>query len=137
MRTRVIAALLLFILSGSMQAFAPSYAHHAPAAAAKHHNDSHTTMHSCCPGVHGSSLLRTIVPLQPASLPCGDSHPCCANPDSNNPLSLAASPRVERLDSRIASSDRINPGAIYQLTLARESDAVTEPYSKLSTILRI
>jgi hypothetical protein len=139
MRTRVISALLLlFTLSGWMQTFAQSQLRHAAAAAAKPQGNSHSQSHSCCPGVHDSSLLPTVFPLQPASLPCGNSHRCCASRESNNPPSLTATSGVGRPDSRIASFDEIETRANRGFALTRLCDAAAlQSYSEISAVLRI
>ena len=133
MRTRVIAALLMFTLSGWTQAFALSGLHGArPVAPAK---AAHS--HSCCPSLHGSHLHPMVAPAVPASLPCGDQHSCCFGRDSSHPVTLTATARVERPDSRIASFEAIETGADHSFALARLLGAATpQSYSKLSTILR-
>ena len=133
MRTRVIAALLMFTLSGWTQALALSGVHGArPVAPAKA-----THSHSCCPSLHGSHLHPMVAPAAPASLPCGDQHSCCFGRDSNNSVTLTATSRVERPDSQIASFEAVETGAGQGFALARVRSAATlQSYSKLSTILR-
>lgn len=132
MRRRVIIALLVFALSGWTQAFALSDSHGArPVAPAKA-----THSHSCCPKLHGSYLHPMVVPALPASLPCGEQHSCCFGRDSNNPVTLTATPRVEG-ESRIASFAGNETGAERGFALARvRSSDAPHSYSKLSTILR-
>ena len=138
MRTRVICALLLFTLSGWVQAFAQSHLRHAATAKPQGAPHSHSQSHSCCPGVRDSSLLPAILPLQPASLPCGNSHPCCASRESNNPPSLTATSRVGRPDSRIAFFDAIKTMANRGFAVTRLCDAAAlQSYSQLSAVLRI
>lgn len=103
MRTRVITALLVFALSGWTQAFALSDSQGAqPVAPVK---ATHT--HSCCPGLHGSHIHPMVAPAVPASLPCGGQHSCCFARDSNHPVTLTATARAERPDSRIASFEAV------------------------------
>lgn|ERR1022692_358607 len=134
MRKRVVTALLFFTVSGWAQTFAWSDLHDArPTAATKA-----THSHSCCPKVHGSSLLPAVLRALPASLPCGDRHSCCFSRDSNNPPTLTATTRIERPDSRIAAFDGIDPGASHEFALARMYGAATlQNSSTLSTVLRI
>ncbi len=147
MRARAIAAVLLFTLSGWTQAFALSDLHESPHAVAasavrpKAPGSTHTHAHDCCPGIRGSVLQQVIpalLPALPTSLPCGDSHPCCASHDSDNPPTLTATSRVERPDSRIASFDKIETSVNHGAALSRPYDpAAPQSYSRLSTVLRI
>ena len=134
MRTRVIIALLMFTLSGWTQAFALSDLHGArPTAPAK---VAHS--HSCCPSLHGSHFHPMVAPALPASLPCGDQHSCCFGRDSSHPVTLTATSRVERPESRIATFEAVEMGAVrgFALTSVRRT-AMPQSYPELSTILRI
>jgi hypothetical protein len=132
MRTRAIVALLMFTLSGWAQAFALSDLHGARLAPAKAMHS-----HACCPSLYGSHIHPMVAPAVPASLPCGEQHSCCFGRDSNHPVTLTATPRVERADSRIASFEAIEAGDDQRSALAHlPSAAPPQSYSKLSTILR-
>lgn len=140
MRTRAVIALLFFTLSGWAQAFAWLDLHgvQSPPTANAMASGSHAHSHSCCPKLHGSSLLPTVLPALPASLPCGDRHSCCFSRDSNNPPTLTATPRVERPGSRIAAFDGIDTRASHGFALARTYGAANlQASSTHSTVLRI
>lgn len=95
--------------------------------------------HSCCPGVH----LRLVVPVpaqsQPAGMPCGDEHPCCARQRSGNPSFLPAANKIPKRDPEgsaetLSGQDR---GA-RQGSDAQILSKVSFPsYSARSTVLRI
>jgi len=133
MRTRIVTALLLFTLSGWTQAFASD----ETSTTTKPQAITRARAHDCCPSLH-RFFLPLVVPSVPAGLPCGDSHPCCASREPNNPPTLTATSRVGRPDSRIAAFDEIETVAGRCFALAGVcSDATTRSYSKLSTVLRI
>jgi hypothetical protein len=143
MRARAITAVLLFTLSGWTQAFAFSNLDESPhdvahsAVRPKAPGSADTRAHDCCPGVRGS-VLPQVIPALPTSLPCGDSHPCCASRDSDNPPTLTATTRVERPDWRIASFDKTETSLNHGTALSRPYDpAAPQSHSRFSTVLRI
>lgn len=131
MRTKIIAAMLFLALSGWTQAFALSGLHGAgPTSPASH-------SHSCCPSLHGSYFHTMVAPAAPASLPCGGEHSCCFGRDSNSPVTVTATSRVERPESRIAFLEAVETAASQGFALARvQGTASLQFYSRLSTILR-
>src|SRR5580765_7879835 len=91
MKSRFIAALMLATLALCS----------APAAwAAPSSSDTDKTNqaagqdHSCCPRGHSRFVPPVFVKPAPASMPCGDQHPCCAKQGPENSPSLPATTRL-------------------------------------------
>lgn len=131
------AALLASMLSWSMHPLLPSsllFSPHAPRRA----ETTSAHQHSCCPGAHTQVASFLMAPLPPASMPCGDRHPCCMQQGSDNAPALPAAntgaPLVEHLPLAIGEFD-LRPGSVARVTAAGPN--AFEFYSPRNTVLRI
>src|SRR6266568_295718 len=92
MKKRFIAALVLTVLAvwsvpGALAASSSSMAQKSGQQAGEQD-------HSCCPGVHSRFVPPLFVKPGPASMPCGEQHPCCAKQGPENPPSLPATTKL-------------------------------------------
>lgn len=95
--------------------------------------------HSCCPGVTSRFVPPLFVAPAPASIPCGDEHPCCANPGPENPPSLPAATASARPGSEAvpaAIADRHHDGRAHMAAAVSGTNSFPS-YSARSTVLRI
>ena len=133
MKSRFIAALMLATLAlweraAGMGGFLLCYAGEEAAG----HD------HSCCPKVHSRFVPPVFVKPGPASMPCGDQHPCCAKPGPENPPSLPATTRLAAPGSDgmvVAIADQLRDEATLVAMLASDRNPLRS-YSARSTVLR-
>jgi hypothetical protein len=133
MKSRFIAALMLAMLAlGSVpRAWAASSSATQAKSAAGHD-------HSCCPKVHSRFVPPVFVKPGPASMPCGDQHPCCAKQGPENPPSLPATTRLAAPGSDgmvVAIADQLRDEATLVAMLASDKNPLRS-YSARSTVLR-
>jgi hypothetical protein len=139
MMKRLIAALVLTALAGwsvpgSLAASSSSIAEKSGQQAAASEHD-----HLCCPGVHSRFVPPLFVKPGPASVPCGEQHPCCAKPGSENPPSLPANTKLTAPGSdgtlvAIADQDRDDRTLVGTQASGRNP---LRAHSARSTVLRI
>jgi hypothetical protein len=138
MRNRLIAVIVLASLAGSAMPISLLTAVEAmamPGTASRH---AATKRHSCCPGVHAQMASAVFLTFDPAAMPCGGQHPCCAKQTPENLPSLpAASQRVTRDPSAVAVT--IAGEQLPKTFLLRDARAGHrfEFYSLRTTVLRI
>ena len=139
MKKRLNAALVLTALAGwsvqgALAASSSSIAEKSAQQAAVSEQD-----HSCCPGVHSRFVPPLFVKPGPASMPCGEQHPCCAKQGPENPPSLPATtklaaPGFDGVLTAIADQDRDDATLVGTEASARN---LLRSYSARSTVLRI
>ena len=128
MKTRFIAAALMLISLWGLSAPLVLAATTKQTAASR--------MHACCPGGHTAFSLPMFVSPGPATMPCGDQHPCCAKQAPAKPALLALNQenRAALEYARLSASD----GAPNNRTGAAITSASLSPCLFLrSTVLRI
>jgi len=141
MKNRCIAVLLLASLIGwSMPVAFASPAKPLPQAAQEsvRHSDSSGHSHACCPGAHSLLDPVLLVNAEPAAMPCGDEHPCCAKSGPHNPPTLPGTTKIARPDSEgslATISEHCRAGRT-RIT-AETSVNVFPSYFERSTVLRI
>jgi hypothetical protein len=91
--------------------------------------------HDCCPGFHPAFSSPVFI-KGPASLPCGDEHPCCVRPrPDNTPLPGSG---VSQLDP--GARVELLPDHVYQRPALVVADAFKSKsfpsYFERSTVLR-
>jgi hypothetical protein len=110
MKKRLTAAVMLASLAfcSVPAAFASSLQPAAPTALAP----SSRHDHSCCPGARSQFAAPLFSMPAPATIPCGDQHPCCTKPAPGNPAFLPA------------ANNTVRPGleAVVVTTADRRSD---------------
>src|SRR6266567_1311464 len=92
MKNRFIAALMLACLA--MWSVPGAVAASSSSTAQKSGQPVSERNHSCCPSVHSRFVPPLFVKPGPASMPCGEQHPCCARQGPENLPSLPATTRL-------------------------------------------
>jgi len=139
MSSRLIAAAVLASLFGWSVPLAQAWSGPEMARTGIASSASSAHDHSCCPGVNSQFVRPIFVNFAPASMPCGDDHPCCAQHGPDNPASLPAVTRIPRFDSQASPVALPGKGSRdHAKTLAATlgSDPL-QAYSLRSTVLRI
>jgi len=93
MRNRFIAVMVLASLVGSAMPLSLLTAVQAMAMPGTASHSSAKSDHSCCPDLHSRVASVVFLTLDPAAMPCGGQHPCCAKRAPENLPSLPATNR--------------------------------------------
>lgn len=139
MRTRIIAALIVVsTVCWSMAPAASSLTLRWPSPSTKSKSAS-AHQHDCCPQPRGSFVPVLLATVPPATMPCGNEHPCCMqqSPDRSpalpvgktssrpDPTSVSGVIAVQSFATSFVASNDVRPEAVSDSLLLR------------STVLRI
>ena len=135
MRTGSMAALLLL----TMVSWVGSFAQVSPTSDGAKNESQRTSLgahsaHDCCGSLQ---ILPTkpVLPLKPASMPCGDEHPCCVRPGPQTTPNLPSTLEQQKLVVRRFAAVTV---------MSEEARAASEPEWRaftrrleFNTVLRI
>jgi len=94
--------------------------------------------HSCCPGIHSRFVPPLFVAPAPAAMPCGEQHPCCAQPaPQSSPALPAASTNLRPGSGGVAVTIAEQHRDSRNRTVAEAGSNPFQSYSERSTVLRI
>jgi len=138
MRNRLIAVIVLASLGGYAVPLPLLTAGQAAAMPATASHSSDKTEHSCCPDLHPRMISIVLLTMDPATMPCGGQHPCCAKRAPQNLPSLPAANRRTTTDrSAITVASAQHQGRSPSMVLTPWVGHIFERYRLKTTVLRI